>query len=567
MGNKANSMNKSDNTHHGHQDDLNRVKNYNSDQGINEKKNISNNITAQNNNNNKQIKKSMENNLVKDDQAAYKLDKNTANYQQAQTQHASDLQSNSHHNLDTKTSDPNFMAIGGSLYQDIRKIYKFKDVLGGGHFGTVRIAYKRTEEPRKYYAIKSISKKNLTEKDLEDLVKEVEIISNLDHPNIIKFFETYHDEYYFHIVMELCKGKEVFDKIVEEESLTEMKVAKVIYKVLSAILYCHTHGISHRDIKPENILFESSEADADIKLIDFGLSRKYNSNEKMHTILGTPYYVAPEVLKGDYDEKCDLWSIGAIAYIMLCGEPPFSGKSNNEIFKKIMNDEISFDNSKWKIISSEAKDFIKECMNKNPYKRITAQKAFEHPWIRSINEEIHSMYLDTEILTNIKNFSSPQKFKKLVLKFMITFLTQKELKALKSAFYAIDYDHTGRINIDELDKAFKQVNISVSKEELKKIISYSDANGTGKIEYTDFIVASINQQKLLDKERLTTAFKYFDVDNSGYIDASDVKKALLRSGKNVVHDEEIQKILEEVTSIDFPKVSLDDFLKLFDVHL
>lgn len=366
--------------------------------------------------------------------------------------------------------------------------------------------------------------------------------------------------------MELCKGKEVFDKIIEEESITEMKVAKIVYKVLSAIYYCHTNGISHRDIKPENILFESSEVDADIKLIDFGLSRKYNSNEKMHTILGTPYYVAPEVLKGDYDEKCDLWSIGAITYIMLCGEPPFSGKSNNEIFKKIMNEEVSFEKSKWKNISNEAKNFINECMIKNPEKRITADKAFEHPWFKAINEEVHSTYLDTEILTNIKNFASPQKFKKLVLKFMINFLTQREMKELKKAFYAIDYDHTGRINIEELDKAFKQVNVNVSQEELERIIAYSDAHGSGKIEYTDFIVASINQKKFLDKERLITAFKYFDVDDSGYIDASDVKKALLRSGKNVVHDGDIQKMLEEVTRIEFPKVSLEDFLKLFEVE-
>ena len=525
-----------------------------------ENSNISNNLKNTNENNNKNFK----NNLMKNDHPEFKTEKITRsnfptlnivnnpkqNFQSDQMPHGA----------------PILQANGGSLYQDIRKIYKFKDVLGGGHFGTVRIGFKKSEEPRKFYAIKSISKKNLTEKDLQDLIREVEIISNLDHPNIIKFFETYHDEYYFHIVMELCKGKEVFDKIIEEESITEIKVAKIVYNVLSAIHYCHTNGISHRDIKPENILFESSDLDADIKLIDFGLSRKYNSNEKMHTILGTPYYVAPEVLKGDYDQKCDLWSLGAITYIMLCGEPPFSGKTNNEIFKKIINEEISFEKGKWKNVSIEAKNFIKDCMTKNPEKRITAIQAFEHPWFSSINEEVHSSYLDKEILNNIKNFSSPQKFKKLVLKFMINFLSQKETKDLKKAFYAIDYDHTGKINIDELEKAFNHVNINVSQDELKKIIEYSDDHGNGRIEYTDFIVASINQKKFLDKDRLILAFKYFDVDDSGFIDDSDVKKAMLRSGKNIIHDEDVQKMLEEVTSIDFPKISMGDFLKLFDIQ-
>jgi len=562
MGNKVHKLhNKSEHMEHLRQNEHEKDKNIPSDsQSKEDKKQID--ISDEKITNNKKIND--KNNIMKNEQSECRSDKNAKKH--PALNHV-EGKTNIYQSMENKHSDNTLMSIGGSLYQDIRKIYKFKDVLGGGHFGTVRIAYKRNEEPRKYYAIKSISKKNLTEKDLQDLIKEVEIISNLDHPNIIKFFETYHDEYYFHIVMELCKGKEVFDKIIEEESISEIKVAKIIYKVLSAIYYCHTNGISHRDIKPENILFESTEQDADIKLIDFGLSRKYNSNEKMHTILGTPYYVAPEVLKGDYDEKCDLWSIGAISYIMLCGEPPFSGKSNNEIFKKIMTEEISFEKSKWKNISNEAKNFIKECMCKYPEKRVTAKKTFEHPWFKNINEEVHSQNLDPEILNNIKNFNSPQKFKKLVLKFMITFLTQKELKELKKAFYAIDYDHTGKINIDELEKAFRQCNLNVSQEELEKIIAFSDDHGTGKIEYTDFIVASINQKKLIDKEKLVTAFKYFDVDDSGFIDASDVKKALLRSGKNIIHDEEIEKIIEEVTSFEMPKISLEDFLKLFDCQL
>lgn len=453
--------------------------------------------------------------------------------------------------------------VGGSLFQDIRKIYKFKEVLGGGHFGTVRIAYKRTEENKRKYAIKSISKKNLSEKDLEDLIKEVEIISSLDHPNIIKFFETYHDEFYFHIVMELCSGKEVFDKIVEEDYLTEAKVAKIIYKVISAINYCHTKGITHRDIKPENILFESSDPDADIKLIDFGLSRKYNSNEKMHTILGTPYYVAPEVLKGDYDEKCDVWSIGAITYIMLSGEPPFLGKTNNEIFKKIVNEEVTFDKSKWKKISNEAKSFIRECMNKNPDKRFCAEKALNHTWFKTLHVEEDAATLEKDILVNIKNFSSPQKFKKLVLRFLVNMLSHKELKDLKKAFNTIDSDHSGVINIDELHNAFKQANIKISEEEIKNIISNSEEKD--KLDYTEFIVASLNQKKLVDKEKLTSAFKYFDVDDSGFIDASDVKKALLRSGKKIINSEDIDVMLAEVTTLDQPKVSLEDFLKLFDI--
>ena len=363
--------------------------------------------------------------------------------------------------------------------------------------------------------------------------------------------------------MELCSGKEVFDKIVEEDYLTETKVAKIIYNVTSAINYCHTKGITHRDIKPENILFESKDPDADIKLIDFGLSRKYNSNEKMHTILGTPYYVAPEVLKGDYDEKCDVWSIGAITYIMLCGEPPFVGKTNNQIFKKILNEEVTFDKSKWKKISNGAKDFIRECMSKNPDKRFCAEKALNNSWFKSLHVEDETTTLEKDILVNLKNFLSPQKFKKLVLRFLVNMLSHKELKDLKKAFHTIDSDHSGVINIDELHNAFKQANIKISEEEIKNIICNSEEKD--KLDYTEFIVASLNQKKLIDKDKLVSAFKHFDVDDSGFIDDSDVKNALLRSGKKIINSEDIDNMLAEITTLNQPKVSLEDFLKLFDI--
>jgi calcium-dependent protein kinase len=286
--------------------------------------------------------------------------------------------------------------------KDIRKLYELKEVIGGGNFGTVRIGMKKTNDDDYYkgngnknenknkikYAIKSIEMSILKEKDLDSLMKEVDILSNLDHPNIIKFIETFQDNLYFHIVMELCTGKELIDKIIESKNgyLSELKTKEIIYKVLSAINYCHKKGITHRDIKPENILFENEESDSDIKIIDFGLSRKYSIDQKMTTILGTPYYVAPEVLKGEYDEKCDIWSIGAITFIMLYGTPPFTGVSNNEIFYNIINKEISFEKIRFKEIkiSDEGKKFMLDCMQKNPEKRPNAENALDHIWFKNI---------------------------------------------------------------------------------------------------------------------------------------------------------------------------------------
>ena len=461
-------------------------------------------------------------------------------------------------------------SVPGSLQCDIRKVYKFKDVLGGGHFGSVRVAYRRDEEPRKYYAVKSISKSNITEEDMKNLIREVDIISGLQHPNIIRFLETYHDDHYFHIVMELCTGKEIFGKIIEDGKLTEQAVSKIIAKVLHAVSYCHSKGITHRDIKPENILFKSNDPEAEVKIIDFGLSRKYLSNEKMHTILGTPYYIAPEVLKGEYDEKCDVWSVGALTYIMLSGEPAFNGTSNNEIFNKIINEELQFPKEKWSQISKDAIDFIKHCMTKNPDKRTSAADAINHAWFKNILAKVHNEeYLNNDILNNLKNFASPEKFKKMVLKFISNMVSEKELKQLKQAFYAMDLDHSGYINVNELGHAFKNAGTNLSEEEVHKIVEHAGDQIKGKIDYSEFLVACMNQKKNIKKEKLLQAFKYFDIDDSGYIDAGDLKKALLRCGKKIVNEEEIEKIIEEVNHdnrITNGKISLDVFLHLFEVE-
>ena len=477
-----------------------------------------------------------------------------------------------------------------SLMKDIRKEFKFLKPLGGGHFGTVRKAYRRSDkEPYHYFAIKSISIKNMSQKDYDDLVKEVDIISDLDHPNIIKFYETYHDECFFHIVMELCKGKEVFDNICNHGYLPEKKVQNIIFKVLLAIAHCHSMGITHRDLKPENILFESLKPDAEIKLIDFGLSRKYSKNEKMHTILGTPYYVAPEVLKGDYDEKCDIWSIGAMTYLMLCGDPPFTGDSNNEIFKKIVKAELKFNSYKWKNISDEAKDFVKLCLNKNASQRPSASEALDHKWFKSVIAKTHNMKnIPQFILDNIQNFDIDDKFKQLIIKYMINNINGGEIINLyKNAYYAFDLNHNGWIEIDELRKIFKMAKINITDEKINYIYNIIDVKKKGGIDYTEFLMAGINKDKLFTKDNIENAFNYFDANKSGFIEVEDLEETLLKLGKECTEPGGIKSIIQhslfllkykddvsfKSLSIDFSedgkeqenKISKNDFFKIFNL--
>ena len=468
---------------------------------------------------------------------------------------------------DSTISEEPIKTEAGSLQIDIRKIYKFKDVLGGGHFGTVRIGFRRNEPaPHRLYAIKSICKKHLSPKDLEELTKEVDIISSLDHPNIIKFYETYHDKFYFHIVMELCTGKDLFEKIRAcNGKIQERKVGIVIMKVLHAISYCHARGITHRDLKPENILFESSESDSEIKLIDFGLSRKYSSNEKMHTILGTPYYVAPEVLKGSYDEKCDIWSIGALTYIMLSGEPPFKGQCNNDIFHKILHNDLKFDSKKWANISPAAIEFVKSCLDKNPEKRPNAVQAMGSEWFDILLSHVHSsLYINKELLSNVKTYTPCCRFKRYVLKYFINMMSHSEIKQYKQMFYLVDFDHDGTISRTEIEKAFTMSGMSVTNEEIKKILTASDDVNKQSLYYSEFIIVCLNLKKLITREKVEGAFNYFDIDNSGAIEALDIKNALLRFGKRILNEDDVYKMIREVTKKPNKKdISFDEFVSIF----
>ena len=461
----------------------------------------------------------------------------------------------------------------GSLMKDIRKEYKFKCSLGGGHFGTVRKAYKISEkEAMKYYAIKSIPMKNLSS-NIDDFIKEVDIISTLDHPNIIKFYETYHDECFFHIVMELCKGKEILRQMNKDGHMDEKKVVNIIFKVLLAIAHCHNRGITHRDLKPENILFDSNKEDAEIKLIDFGLSRKYDKEQKMHSILGTPYYVAPEVLKGEYDEKCDIWSIGAVAYLLLCGEPPFTGNSNNEIFKKIVNDNVRFNFYKWKNISNNAKDFVRICLNKNGNKRPSASEALKYPWFNNVLKETHNINnIKKEIMINIKNFNINYEFKKMVLKYLINNLTDEEKKIYKEAFYAVDINHNGFILPQELKHTYDLMNINITIDQINYLFNILPQNKNLGMGYSEFIMAGVDQKKLFTKENLEDSFNYFDINKTGFIEYDNLNSALLRMGKKYVYSEDIISIINDVAKIinkdikneeKYTKISKEDFMKIF----
>jgi len=256
--------------------------------------------------------------------------------------------------------------------------YDVKEELGRGAFSIVKLAiHKKTGQK---YAVKIIDKKTVGA-DINRLETEIQILKKVNHENIIALKELFDTPDYLFIVTELVTGGELFDKIVEKGSYTEKMAATLVVKIVSAIDYLHKLGIVHRDLKPENLLLKSANNETEVKIADFGLS-KIVGPQVMMTACGTPGYVAPEVLSATgYDKEVDLWSIGVITYILLCGFPPFYNEELPKLFEQIMKADYDFPHEYWSHISNEAKDFVRKLLVVNPSKRMNSQQALSHPWL------------------------------------------------------------------------------------------------------------------------------------------------------------------------------------------
>lgn len=288
-----------------------------------------------------------------------------------------------------------------------------------------------------YVAVKAIQK--LKVKDYESFITEVEILRQLDHPNIIKLYETWETERICFLVTEYCAGGELFYYIVSQENkhLSENEAASIMRQAFQAVNYLHKNNIAHRDIKPENFLLYKENDPDNIKLIDFGLSKKLSENEIMHNPNGTAYYIAPEVLNGEYDYKCDIWSLGVVLYILLCGRPPFKGKSNPEIIKNILKGEYHFNYPSFEKVSEECKQLIGDCLQKDVSKRLNAEDAFDHEWLRQMWDK-ETEPIPKDIIKNIKNFMHAVNFKKTTITFMASRIPEDQIAKLKDAFMALD---------------------------------------------------------------------------------------------------------------------------------
>ncbi|XP_067247717.1 calcium/calmodulin-dependent protein kinase type 1D isoform X1 [Chanodichthys erythropterus] len=262
---------------------------------------------------------------------------------------------------------------------DIKEMFEFKEVLGTGAFSEVVLAEERSTG--KMFAVKCIPKKALKGKE-SSIENEIAVLRKIKHENIVALEDIYESSNHLYLIMQLVSGGELFDRIVEKGFYTEKDASTLIRQVLDAVNYLHTMGIVHRDLKPENLLYFNPQDGSKIMISDFGLSKMEGTGDVMSTACGTPGYVAPEVLaQKPYSKAVDCWSIGVIAYILLCGYPPFYDENDSKLFEQILKADYEFDAPYWDDISDSAKDFISCLMEKDPSKRYTCDQALRHPWI------------------------------------------------------------------------------------------------------------------------------------------------------------------------------------------
>ncbi|XP_074578347.1 calcium-dependent protein kinase 10-like [Curcuma longa] len=442
--------------------------------------------------------------------------------------------------------------------ENLKEIYNLGRKLGQGQFGTTFLCAEKATG--KEYACKSILKRKLvTKDDVEDVRREIQIMHHLSgHPSVISIKGAYEDAVAVHLVMELCAGGELFDRIIQKGHYTERKAAELARVIVGVVEACHSMGVMHRDLKPENFLFVNQMEDAPLKTIDFGLSIFFRPGEIFKDVVGSPYYVAPEVLKKLYGPEADVWSAGIIIYILLSGVPPFWAESEQGIFEEVLHGTLDFESDPWPSISDSAKDLVRRMLVRDPKKRLTAHEVLCHPWVQ-VDGVAPDKPLDSAVLTRLKQFSAMNKLKKMALRVIASNLSEEEIAGLKEMFKMIDTDNSGQITFEELKVGLERVGANLTESEIVALMQSADVDNSGTIDYDEFIAATLHLNKIEKEDHLFAAFQYFDKDSSGYITADELQQACEEFG---IEDVRLEEMIREVDQDNDGRIDYNEFVAM-----
>ena len=474
------------------------------------------------------------------------------------------------------TLDSNVFVGKGST--DPNQLYIRKKILGRGSFGIVYLV--KHKELSRYFAMKVIKKTSKNKEEEENLMNEINILRKLDHPNILKITDFYPLKTEYNIITEYCQEGELFDEIKAHAPFNEILTAWYMRQILSAVSYCHSMNIIHRDLKPENILIVKRVKNGfhPIKIIDFGTAKVFQKEKSEHLLIGSAYYIAPEVLSRNYSELCDLWSCGVIMYILLTGRPPFNGINEEEIMKKIKEGNYDLSKYPWGIISEDAKNLVKGLLQIDPKKRYSAQEALNHKWFQSEKIKTNKSAYDikhrqvNKLVDNLIKYRSDNILRCAVIALLVHNSIQlNQAHDAVKLFNKIDKNGDGKITREELFNGLQPYKKEITDEELRKqvdtIFNNIDTDHNNHIEYEEFVRAAIDKNNFLSVNFLQFAFNYFDKDHDGGITYEEVKNKFYQNDKNknsYKAQQQLQKAFNDIDINGDGKLSFEEFGKMME---
>lgn len=359
------------------------------------------------------------------------------------------------------------------------------------------------------------------------VTSEVENQLVMDHPNICRLLEVFEEPGKLSLVMERMRGSDLLTHLKKAKRYTERDAANCVKQMAAAVAYCHRNGVCHRDLKLENFCLEDQTATARVKLIDFGLSSVYDSSVPMTNACGTLHYVAPEVIGQSYDKKCDMWSLGVIAYILLSGEAPFTGRNDASTLRRIREGTYLFGAQRWGHISDLAKDFVSKLLQVDVGLRLDAESALAHPWLAKVIGEEDLEPFDAEVLQSLRSFSRSNPLKRAVLRAVAPVATAERVATWVDHFEALRKDSDGKVAIKDLARRLMECG-GLSKTEavqLSAALAESDECGD-RVSYSGFLAACLSAHVALDDQHLRCLFDRLGAKQTGTVSAADVCHAL-----------------------------------------
>ena len=445
--------------------------------------------------------------------------------------------------------------------------YKKLNFLGEGSFAAVyRVQNKYTDV---ICAMKIINKSSNSAEDDKEILNEINILRSMDHPSVLKIFEFYSNKKSYSIVTELCPGGELFQQIIDQGPFNEKYSAFVMYQLFSAVNYCHKMQIVHRDLKPENILIVSKDNEGypTIKVCDFGTSKIFEKGKIERKLVGSSYYIAPEVLKKKYNEKCDLWSCGVIMYILLSARPPFGGNDDIDIMERVAIGEYDLESPPFDKLSKNALDLIKKLLTMDINERISAEQALNHPWFKeNKSQELYNRLNDNEtmktLIENLKSYKRTSIIQETALAYLVHHFPQiKDVVNSCKLFNQIDKSGDGKITKVELLRGLSEIYKSKTLgKDVDEIYKNLDMDNNGYIGYEEFVRGAVSKDYFVKYSVLRFAFRYFDKNNSGEITFNEIEELFSQSipNRRKVH-EILEGIFKEVDLNNDHKITFQEF--------